>query len=104
MTHTVLMGERTDRLTAALLTSCCLRAGSSREQVKGVACVFWDASVRTRRVQQERRGEHKHLVLPRCVQGAKRDVEYQDDPEVEEVLSHQHSILVLHDPLQVDCT
>lgn len=69
-----------------------------------MAFVFWDVSVRTRGVQQEERGEQNYLVLPRCVQGAVRDVEYQDDPEVEEVLSHQHSILVLHDPLQVDCT
>lgn len=65
---------------------------------------FWDVSVGTRGTQQEGRGGQKYLVLPHCVQSAERDVEYQNDPEVEEVLSHQHSILVLHDPLQVDCT
>lgn len=53
----------------------------------------------------EKEGEDKNTVFcPNCVQSAERDVEYQNDPEVEEVLSHQHSILVLHDPLQVDRT
>lgn len=53
----------------------------------------------------KKEGKDKNtLFCPHCVQSAKTGVKYQDDPKVEEVLSHQHSILVLHDPLQVDCT
>lgn len=58
---------------------------------------------RDQRSTARRKGEDKN-TSPHCVQSGERDVEYQNDPKVEEVVSHQHSILVLHDPLQVDCT
>lgn len=61
-------------------------------------------SVGTRGEQQEGRGGQIYFVMPHCVQSAERDVKYENDPKVEEVLSHQRSILVLHDPLQVDST
>lgn len=44
------------------------------------------------------------LFCSQCVQSAERGVKYQNDPNIEEVLSHQHSILVLHDPRRADCT
>lgn len=37
-----------------------------------------------------RRKGRTTLFFPHCVQSAERDVEYQNNPKVEEVLSHQH--------------
>lgn len=88
------------------LLPCWQTAGSISESksVKGLAFVF-GTCLSGPEEHSEKEGEDKDtLFCPHCVQSAERDVEYQNDPEVEEVLSHQHSILVLHDPLQVDWT
>lgn len=60
---------------------------------------------RDQRSPAGRKRKDKHALFgPHCVQSAETGVKYQNDPKVEEVLHRQHSILVLHDPLQVDFT
>lgn len=87
--------------TDRLLTNCWLQAGSSREPLKGV--VFLECVCRDQRSTARKKEEDKDSsVFPSLC--TERDVEYRNDPKVEEVVSHQHSILVLHDLLQVDCT
>lgn len=92
-----------DRLTAAVLTDCWLRAESSHEPVKGSASVF-GTCLSGPEEHSKKEGEDKNTLFYPTVYRALRNVEYENDPKVEEVLSHQHLILVLHDPLQVNCT
>lgn len=66
---------------------------------------FFFPVCRDQRSPAGRKRKDKHALFgPHCVQSTETGVKYQNDPKVEEVLHHQHSILVLHDPLQVDFT
>lgn len=102
-----------DRQTDWLLP-CCQTAGSrqdsGREPEKGVAFVFLGRVCRDQRRTAWRKGRTRRPCCrrrrppPHCVQSTERDVEYQKESEVEEVLSHRPSVIVLHDPLQADPT
>lgn len=81
---------------------CWLTAGPRREAAANQrkragfmisGCVCRDQRSPARRIRRTK----IHCFLLHCVQNAERDVEYQNDPRVEDVIT------VLHDPLQVDC-
>lgn len=52
----------------------------------------------------KKEGMDKYTLFSPLLCTERKDVKYQNDPRVEEVLGHQRSILVLHELLQVDCT